>query len=157
MRFRPKHVQYVMWWINEDKTIFGVVLIVGSVINIQWDLSTALKVQFIWASSVWPIVYDKLLGYEPRLGHVVPSLWRVLWGSELGSSLRGSRVRSGAVTADRTVFNISCLLWTMGLHLSYVFQVCSLLKCRSQWPRGLRRESAGAHLLGLWVRIPPGA
>ena len=28
---------------------------------------------------------------------------------------------------------------------------------RSQWPRGLRRGSAAAHLLGLWVRILPGA
>ena len=31
------------------------------------------------------------------------------------------------------------------------------LKCRSQWPRGLRRRSAAARLLRLWVRIPPGA
>ena len=29
--------------------------------------------------------------------------------------------------------------------------------CRSQWPRGLRRRSAAARLLGLWVRIPPKA
>jgi hypothetical protein len=29
--------------------------------------------------------------------------------------------------------------------------------CRSQWPRGLRRRSAAAHLLRSWVRIPPGA
>ena len=29
--------------------------------------------------------------------------------------------------------------------------------CRSQWPRGLRRRSAAARLLGLWVRIPPEA
>ena len=28
---------------------------------------------------------------------------------------------------------------------------------RSQWPRGLRRTSAAARLLRLWVRIPPGA
>ena len=28
---------------------------------------------------------------------------------------------------------------------------------RSQWLRGLRRRSAVARLLGLWVRIPPGA
>ena len=28
---------------------------------------------------------------------------------------------------------------------------------RSQWPRGLRRRSAAAHLLRSWVRIPPGA
>ena len=27
---------------------------------------------------------------------------------------------------------------------------------RSQWPRGLRRRSAAARLLGSWVRIPPG-
>ena len=26
---------------------------------------------------------------------------------------------------------------------------------RFQWPRGLRRKSAAARLLGLWVRIPP--
>ena len=30
-------------------------------------------------------------------------------------------------------------------------------KCRSQWPRGLKRRSAAARLLKLWVRIPPGA
>jgi len=28
---------------------------------------------------------------------------------------------------------------------------------RSQWPRGLRRRSTAARLLGSWVRIPPGA
>jgi hypothetical protein len=28
---------------------------------------------------------------------------------------------------------------------------------RSQWPRGLRRVSTAARLLGLWVRIPPRA
>ena len=32
-----------------------------------------------------------------------------------------------------------------------------LTVCRSQWPCGLRRRSAAARLLGLWVRIPPGA
>jgi hypothetical protein len=29
--------------------------------------------------------------------------------------------------------------------------------CRSQWPRRLRRRSAAARLLRLWVRVPPGA
>ena len=29
-------------------------------------------------------------------------------------------------------------------------------RCRSQWPRGLRRRSAAARLLRSWVRIPPG-
>jgi len=31
------------------------------------------------------------------------------------------------------------------------------VKCRSQWPRGLRSTSAAARLLRSWVRIPPGA
>ena len=31
------------------------------------------------------------------------------------------------------------------------------IECWSQWPRGLRRRSAAARLLGLWVRIRPGA
>ena len=30
-------------------------------------------------------------------------------------------------------------------------------KSRYQWQRGLRRWSAATHLLGLWIRIPPGA
>ena len=30
-------------------------------------------------------------------------------------------------------------------------------ECWSQWPRGIRRKSAGARLLRLWVLIPPGA
>jgi len=28
---------------------------------------------------------------------------------------------------------------------------------RSQWPRGLRLRSAAAHLLRLWIPVPPGA
>ena len=31
------------------------------------------------------------------------------------------------------------------------------IQCRSQWPRGLRRRSAAARLLRVWIRIPPGA
>ena len=35
--------------------------------------------------------------------------------------------------------------------------ICFNWICRSQWPRGLRCRSTAARLLGLWVRIPPGA
>ena len=37
------------------------------------------------------------------------------------------------------------------------FGLRTSLTCWSQWPRGLRRRSAAARLLRLWVRIPPGA
>jgi hypothetical protein len=32
----------------------------------------------------------------------------------------------------------------------------TIVKCRSQWPRGLRSRSASALPLRVWVRIPPG-
>jgi hypothetical protein len=48
------------------------------------------------------------------------------------------------------------ILWGLNktdeVHYNY-YSYCS----RSQWPRGLRRWSAAARLLGLLVRIPPGA
>ena len=37
------------------------------------------------------------------------------------------------------------------------FKTVGKWRCRSRWPRGLWRKSAAARLLGLWVRIPPGA
>ena len=40
---------------------------------------------------------------------------------------------------------------------SSYFCVVILRICQSQLPRGPRLWSAGARLLGLWVRIPPGA
>jgi len=54
------------------------------------------------------------------------------------------------------------------VHLSYQITlsltankctVSTFIACngRSQWPRGLSRKSTAARLLGLWVRIPPGA
>jgi len=45
-------------------------------------------------------------------------------------------------------------------HLSHVISIYSTITTtngRSQWPRGVRRRSAAARLLRLWVRIPPGA
>jgi len=37
-----------------------------------------------------------------------------------------------------------------------IVRAIKLRGSRSQWPRGLRRRSAAARLLRLWVRIPPG-
>ena len=38
-----------------------------------------------------------------------------------------------------------------------LFSLTYLYINRSQWPHGLRRRTAAARLLRLWVRIPPGA
>jgi hypothetical protein len=42
-------------------------------------------------------------------------------------------------------------------HLLYYYYTPFKFGSQSQWPCGLRRESTAARLLGLWVRIPPGA
>ena len=49
--------------------------------------------------------------------------------------------------------NIFSCVWLLIISL-LLLNVWSF--CRSQWPRGLRRGSTAACLLGLWVRIPPG-
>jgi hypothetical protein len=38
-----------------------------------------------------------------------------------------------------------------------MFCTFTLVFCRSQWPRCLRRWSAAERFIGSWVRIPPGA
>ena len=51
------------------------------------------------------------------------------------------------------------------IYIQQIYNVCLIggfkkstdVQCRSQWPRSLRRRSAAARLLRLWVRIPPGA
>ena len=43
------------------------------------------------------------------------------------------------------------------LQASYKNMTWYIVKRQSQWPCGLRRRSAAARLLRLWVQIPPGA
>jgi len=59
--------------------------------------------------------------------------------------LSKQRMRSSLIT-NFDVLNFLKLFYTLILDYS-----------QSQWPRGLRRRSAAARLLRLWVRIPPGA
>jgi hypothetical protein len=68
----------------------------------------------------------------------LPTFRRIL----MSSSLSGSSRRALLCPEDGGTTTIS---------------VGHLYPCRSQWPRGLRRGSAAASLLGLRVRIPPGA
>jgi len=59
-------------------------------------------------------------------------------------------------------FRLTCtsflLFHMISKHLALLtFNLVILQERRSQWPRGLRRGSAAARQLRLWVRIPPGA
>jgi len=53
--------------------------------------------------------------------------------------------------------------WNAATYCTPTLEVCLYFRnvwslySRSQWPRGLRRSSAAARLLRLWVRIPPRA
>jgi hypothetical protein len=55
-------------------------------------------------------------------------------------------------------FNYTVNGYTLQItHHTYVIVIihkCINVQSRSQWPRGLRRGSVAARLLGLWVRIP---
>ena len=92
----------------------------------------------------WNILYTTLdLTFSQRLSE--------------NSSLLGSYTRR-LVNSYRYFEVLLCL--PEDTHSSRIFLFLILFKlvsCRSQWPSGLRRGSAAARLLGLRVRIPPGA
>ena len=71
----------------------------------------------------------------------------------------------GGCTKSFSVFLIVCLLAvclpillpaSLVENMFLVYRIVLCLLCRSQWPRGLRRSSAAARLLRLWVQIPLG-
>ena len=66
------------------------------------------------------------------------------------------------ITVDAKLISPPTFIWTykyqcLLLILLIYIQDLQLFQVRSQWPRSLRRGSAAARLLRLWVRIPPGA
>jgi hypothetical protein len=52
---------------------------------------------------------------------------------------------------------VFCTFYSLKLWHLHLFLWRNILNRRSQWPRNLRRRSAAARLLELWVRIPPEA
>ena len=66
-----------------------------------------------------------------------------------------SSVHLCAVTLSHLLYSSCWPIWQLLTDMSLVCQLqsCSIVS-RSQWPRGLRRGSAAARLLGFRVRIP---
>ena len=93
----------------------------------------------------------------------MPPRWRVNIEGELVDrgylncftlKMKALRPNETPVSAYPTVLN--CFQYLISLcYFNSAVLLCIL--CRSQWPRGLRRRSAAAGLLSLWVRIPPEA
>jgi hypothetical protein len=61
------------------------------------------------------------------------------------------------ISVDEWLEQISWKFFHLPTSTPYILNFCNLYNSRSQWPRGLRRGSAAARLLRLWVRIPPGS
>jgi hypothetical protein len=70
----------------------------------------------------------------------------------------GVRVVSEQLTAHCTwsVMTVRRIVTATGKGIYSKSAYFSEMDCRSQWLRSLRRRSAAARLLRLWVRIPPG-
>ena len=53
---------------------------------------------------------------------------------------------------------VRCSRWQDGRNVCFWWSITdsNIFDWQSQWPRRLRRKSAAARLLRLWVRIPPG-
>ena len=73
----------------------------------------------------------------------ISPFWRSKWKRQGIYVQRDTEPRSDSLI----IRHLCCII---------LFRSSNLSLCRSQWPRGLRRESAASRLLGMWVRIPLG-
>jgi len=89
--------------------------------------------------------------------------WWVPWGSSVGVMNPEWKIDpwppTNAVIKKKQRYNSIPPTWHRDVDRDRFteFSNSIIFVCRFQWPRGLRRGSAAARLLGLWVRIPPGA
>ena len=67
------------------------------------------------------------------------------------------RLQTYAIDLDLHFHNVLCDEVIIILFTKIILSLSNVAYGRSQWSRGLRHGSAAACLLGLWVRIPPGA
>ena len=68
-----------------------------------------------------------------------------------------NRSRLALLTEQTDLYNSESSFWNCVYRALCIYLQHIINKCWSQWPRGLRRGSAAARFLGLWVRISSGA
>ena len=93
---------------------------------------------------------------------VLKSARRPISSSALQTKYRTHNTRYGVLCRHHQLQNRlcaaqSCRNSSVGIATRYGLDGPGIESSRSQWPSGLRRESAADRLLGLQVRIPPGA
>ena len=93
-------------------------------------------------------------------GPQLSDTWEFLSSSILGHDevqiVTGSQCEVPGLTAGQYMRDSSWTkcYWDRFLSEHFSFLLIIAFHCRSQWPRGLRRRSAAARLLKLWVRLP---
>ena len=86
-------------------------------------------------------------GHKKEFCHHCINRWMHLIGE-------AKRLEANVLTAG---FLLSIRRTIIYVYNNYLIYMYYLLNRQSQWPCGLRRRSAAARLLRLWVRIPSGA
>jgi len=131
--------------------------------------------EVVWR--VWlPTPFASFLSTSLVVRHRVPShfnwtlppvqreTWRLVRAALEQSPQRCARKHAAWLSiSDKSLLRIwqrdlnlhHCKIQVSKYTFRYTNQVHSL--CRSRWPRCLRRRSADARLLGLWIPTPPGA
>jgi len=105
----------------------------------------------------------RLVGYLKRnTDGISHNMQRTLGGPTLAQptpALTKRLLRYSRATIGQRFRNINEQKYESSVQETHcsVFWGANEVPCRSQWPRGLRRGSAAACLLGWWIRIPPGA
>ena len=85
--------------------------------------------------------------------HTQTVVWRSVWRfGNIATNLGNTNIPSAATQNPCIWMQDGYLVCTDCTYFLYVTN-----NRRSRWPRGLRRESVAARLLGLRVRIPSGA
>ena len=85
--------------------------------------------------------------------HISPCTWQSINQSLNINQIHTIKAQTSFLDG-RHVLNF--LRAVVNMRIFGVFLFSLTYRCRYQRPRGLRRGSAGARLLRLWVRIPPG-
>ena len=96
-------------------------------------------------------IFLRVLGFSPV--YIIPPLLYTRLQLHVAVTRKENGRRLGTFQDVRLFWWAKRMKQKIAFTFFFVFEDW---RCRSQWPRSLRRESAAFRVLGFWVRIPPG-